>query len=117
ARHRTVHAAGEREEARGVLGEEREGRLGLCFLARELRRRDRPAEAGPALAVAGDEDDVTKVHELELRAEDRTEAALFGCAGEPHRAIEAVRSGARECVQSLLDRSVDEVVDIRRAVE
>ncbi len=96
ARHRAIGAAGEREEARGVLGEELEGRFWLRLLAGELGRRDHSAEAGPALTVAGDEDDVTHVLELELRAEDRTESPLFRGVGEPHSPVQAIRVGESE---------------------
>ena len=59
-----VRASGERVQAGGVLGDEGERRLRLGLLTRELGCRDRPAEGGPALAVAGDEDEVTPIEEL-----------------------------------------------------
>src|SRR5207245_3108481 len=91
ARHRPVGAAGEREETGRVLADERERRARLGLLARELRRRDDPAEARPALAVARDQYKVprlTRVQQVQLRAVERLEAALPGRVREPHRAVE-----------------------------
>ena len=111
-RHRAVRAAGERVEAGGVLGDEVKGGLRLGLLAGELGRRDRPAERRPALPVPGDENEMTQTEEVELGAEDRTDAALLGRVGEPYSPVEAVRVGERERVHSLLGGGVGEVEDV-----
>ena len=112
ARHRPVGAASKREEPRGVLADERERRARLGLLARELRRRDDPAEARPALTIAGDDDEVPGVQQVQLGAVERLEAALLRRVREPHRAVEAVRVGEGERVHARVGRRVDEVAHV-----
>ena len=115
--HSAVRAPGERVEAGGVLGEKAEGGLRLRLLAGELRRRDRASQAGPALPVACDEHEMSRVDELELGPEDRTNPPLLRRVGEAHRAIKAVCVGEGERVHALLDRRVDEVVHVRCTIK
>src|SRR5207249_2137268 len=117
ARHRAVRAAGEREEALGVLGDERERRARLGLLARELRRGDRATEAPPADAIARDEHQMPEVERLDLSAVERTNAGILRGVPETHRAVEAVRVGERERIHPSLDRRRDELVHIGGTIE
>ena len=115
--HGAVRAASERVEAGGVLGEKAEGALRLRLLAGELRRRDGAGEARPTLAVACDEHEMPRVEKLELGAEDRADPPLLRRVREAHRPVQPIRVGEGERIHALLDRRVDEVVDVRRAIE
>src|SRR5205814_1135513 len=107
----------EREATIGILAYEVERRARLRFLAGELRLRDDAAEAPPARLVLRDQDEVAEVEELQLRAEDRTDARLVRRIPKAHRTVQAVGVGERERVHAALLGCRDEIVDRRRSVE
>jgi len=112
-----VIALRERDEPRGLIGDEGEGRPRLRLLSRELGRGHDAAEAGPAASVEREERHRVGVDEPQLGTEDRLDAALTGHVPESHRAVQPARVGERERVLPVLDRRVQQVTEARCAVQ
>ena len=94
--HRPLLAAGETDEAAGVLGEVAEGRRPLALGRAHLDPGDEPAEVLVPLAILGEERELAAVVERHLGAHQRGEAEAGARAVEPRRAEHAVAIDQRD---------------------
>ena len=100
-----------------MLAHEVQRETWLFFFSRELTTTDETAEAGPSGVVLRQEHEVIAIDELELGAEHSVKTALLRVIPETNGAVETVRVGERERIETELDRAIHELLRMRRAVE